>query len=142
MTNAIAATSGATSAYTAASTTTREQTLDGDAFLKLLMTQLTNQDPSSPMDTNEMMAQTTQLSMMEALVGINDSSQSALSLAQRQTAVAHIGHDIEYLTADGDTGTGTVVSVSSEAATGTSTLVLEDGTSVAIDQVTSVTSSS
>ncbi|MDF2917484.1 MAG: flagellar hook capping protein, partial [Microbacterium sp.] len=44
-----------------------KQTLDSEVFLQLLVAQMKNQDPSSPLDTNEMMAQTTQLAMMEQL---------------------------------------------------------------------------
>lgn len=43
---------------------TQKKTLDSEVFLKLLVTQLSNQDPSSPMNTNEMIAQTTQLASM------------------------------------------------------------------------------
>ena len=63
-----ASTTGATGLYTN-STAVRDpkQTLDSDVFMQLLVTQLRNQDPSSPMDTNQMISQTTQLSMMEKM---------------------------------------------------------------------------
>lgn len=40
--------------------------LDSQAFMKLLLTELQYQDPTSPMDTDKMLTQTTQLSALEA----------------------------------------------------------------------------
>jgi len=53
----------ATSAATPAASTAKQE-MDSELFMKLLVTQLRNQDPSSPMDTNEMITQTTQLATM------------------------------------------------------------------------------
>jgi len=44
--------------------------LDRDAFMKLLVTQLQNQDPLDPMDAREMVTQLSQLSSVEELVAI------------------------------------------------------------------------
>ena len=71
----------------------RKQVLDGEVFLKLLVTQLTHQDPSSPMDTNEMISQTTQLAMMEQLTALADSGAEAFALNMRQAASALIGQE-------------------------------------------------
>lgn len=46
--------------------------LDRDAFMRLLVTQIRNQDPMDPMDTREMMTQLTQLTSVEHLIGIED----------------------------------------------------------------------
>lgn len=49
----------------------REQTsLDRDAFMKLLVTQLENQDPLDPVDSREMLTQLSELTSVEYLVGI------------------------------------------------------------------------
>lgn len=71
-----------------------KQTMDGEVFLKLLVTQLTNQDPSSPMDTNDMIAQTTQLASMEQLTALAQSQQSALMIGQRTAAAELIGREV------------------------------------------------
>ncbi|MDQ1526665.1 MAG: flagellar basal-body rod modification protein FlgD, partial [Microbacteriaceae bacterium] len=49
--NPVASTT-APSMYATTPTRTPSQTLDSTAFMNLLVTQLKNQDPSSPMDTN------------------------------------------------------------------------------------------
>ncbi|MFK0400990.1 flagellar hook capping FlgD N-terminal domain-containing protein [Microbacterium sp. NPDC090225] len=90
----------------------RKQVLDGEVFLKLLVTQLTHQDPSSPMDTNEMISQTTQLAMMEQLTALADNGAEAFALDMRQAAAALIGQEASYEDADGKAVTGIVTKVS------------------------------
>jgi len=46
--------------------------LDRDAFMRLLVTQIRNQDPMDPMDTQQMMSQLTELTSVEQLIGIED----------------------------------------------------------------------
>lgn len=47
-------------------------TLDKDAFLKMLLTQLQNQDPLNPMDNTEFSAQMAQFSTLEQMSNMND----------------------------------------------------------------------
>ena len=58
---------GSTGLTSTAPTRVPKQTMDSTVFMDLLVTQLKNQDPSSPMDTNAMIGQTTQLAEMEKL---------------------------------------------------------------------------
>lgn len=51
---------------------TTDSSLGPDAFLRLLVTQIRNQDPMQPMDTEGMMQQLTQLTSVERLVAIDD----------------------------------------------------------------------
>lgn len=92
--------------------TAHKKTLDSEVFLKLLVTQLSNQDPSSPMNTNEMIAQTTQLASMEQLTQLTTMTSESFALSMRQTAAALIGREAQYLDADGVSHTGMVTSVS------------------------------
>lgn len=48
-----------------------KQSLDKDAFLQLLVTQLKNQDPMNPADASQMAAQLAQFSTVEQLTNIN-----------------------------------------------------------------------
>lgn len=90
----------------------RKQSLDSEVFLKLLVTQLANQDPSSPMNTNEMIAQTTQLASMEQLTQLTSTTTESFALSMRQTAAALIGREATYTDADGEEQRGVVTSVS------------------------------
>lgn len=53
-----------------AASTTPKSTLDRDAFLRLLVTQLQNQDPLDPMDAREMVSQLSELTGVEKLESI------------------------------------------------------------------------
>ncbi|MGO4595761.1 flagellar hook capping FlgD N-terminal domain-containing protein [Leifsonia sp. 2TAF2] len=98
--------------YSSTPTRTPKQSLDSEAFMQLLVTQLRNQDPSSPMDTNQMISQTTQLAMMEKLTNMDTTAQEGFALQMRQAAAALIGHTVSYLDKNGDTQTGVASSVS------------------------------
>ncbi|WP_372698471.1 flagellar hook assembly protein FlgD [Arthrobacter sp. JSM 101049] len=95
---------------TAAPVRTPKKTMDSEVFMHLLVTQLANQDPSSPMDTNQMIAQTTQLASMERLNALSATQDTALAVQQRSAAASLIGREV---TAAGDEPlTGVVTAVS------------------------------
>lgn len=109
-----------------------KQTLDNEVFLHLLVTQLRNQDPSSPMDTNQMIAQSTQLAMMEQLTALSNTGDDAFSLQMRSTAASLLGRDVDYLADDGSTLSGRVSSVSFAGAV---PQLLIDGVAVRLDSI-------
>jgi len=118
MTDPISATSGAaqasapTSIYSPPATSAPSQTMDSSMFLQLLVTQLQNQDPSSPMDTDQMITQTTQLAEMEQLTTLSSTTTEGFGLQMRAAASDLIGKQVSYLDADGKSVSGTVSSVS------------------------------
>lgn len=121
-------------------TTAATKTLDKEGFLKLLMAQLQNQDPSSPMDTTAMMQQTTQMSMMEQLTNMADTSSQQFALQQRMAAAELVGRNVAWSdTTTGTSGSGVVTSVSYG---GGSATVKVAGTDVALANITSVTPAS
>ena len=67
----IEATSAAGMNTGTAPTAAPKQNMDSEVFMKLLVAQLRNQDPSSPMNTNEMMAQQTQMASLEQLTNMS-----------------------------------------------------------------------
>ena len=84
--------------------------LNKDDFLKLFVTQLQHQDPMSPMDNDQMVAQMSQLSTVEQLTNMASANAGmAQSLAQ-SSAVGLIGRTVTWTDADG-TQTGTVEKV-------------------------------
>jgi flagellar basal-body rod modification protein FlgD len=97
---------------TSSSAPPRKQTMDSEMFLSLLVAQLRAQDPSSPMDTNEMMAQTTQLASMEQLTSLTKMTEEGFSLQMRSAASALLGQTVSYTAADGTAATGVVSSIS------------------------------
>jgi flagellar basal-body rod modification protein FlgD len=86
--------------------------LDSDAFLKLLVAQLKYQDPSKPTDSNEMMAQSAQFTMVQRLEDMAKTTASSLSTEQGMAASSLVGKSVSWLDTDGTTHTGTVSSAS------------------------------
>ena len=93
-----------------------------EAFMKLLVQQLKNQDPMSPMDNDKFVAQLTQLSSLEGIQNLNENmvglamlQQSNALMSQLSQSAALIGKEVTYI--DMETGeelTGTVQSVKLE----------------------------
>ena len=104
--------SAASSIYSPPATSAPSQTMDSSMFLQLLVTQLKNQDPSSPMDTDQMISQTTQLAMMEQLTSLSSTQTQGFALQMRAAASELIGKQVSYLGDDGATVSGVVDSVS------------------------------
>lgn len=82
-----------------------------DNFLQLLVTSLRYQDPSEPLSTSELMAQTTQLATMEQLTELTRLSQDAFVLQMRTSAAALVGTEVTYLDTDGLPVSGVVSAV-------------------------------
>jgi flagellar basal-body rod modification protein FlgD len=73
--------------------------LGKDDFLKILITQLQNQDPSNPMDDREFIAQMAQFSSLEQMTNMNQAIQKFVSLQSSQSLVQHselIGKKIQW----------------------------------------------
>jgi flagellar basal-body rod modification protein FlgD len=76
--------SGSNGNVIAAGTRTGYAALGQADFLKLMTTQLQQQDPTSPVDGKEMLAQ---LAQFQSLGGINDVNQTLQSIAAKLDAV-------------------------------------------------------
>lgn len=129
---AVTAPSGVTTQETARAP---KQVMDSELFLTLLVTQLRNQDPSSPMDTNEMIGQTTQLATMEQLTNMATTSEENFSLQMRMAAAGLIGQTVTYTNAAGDSVSGTATSVSYQNGVPT---VSVNGVDVLLDAISGV----
>lgn len=87
-----------------------QQSLGKDDFLKLLITQLSNQDPTSPMENTEFIAQMAQFSSLEQMTNMNESFQQMSAMLNSNQAVTTIGKTVE-LDLNGVTTTGVVDAV-------------------------------
>jgi flagellar basal-body rod modification protein FlgD len=81
--------------------------LDGDAFLKLFVAQLKYQNPMEPMDSSQMMQQTSQFTQVETLQKLAQSQNTIMGYQQMSTATDLIGKSVTALV-DGVRTTGTV----------------------------------
>jgi flagellar basal-body rod modification protein FlgD len=103
--------------------------LDKDDFLKLFVTQLQHQDPMSPMDNDQMVAQMSQLSTVEQLTNMASANAVMAQTQAQSSAVALIGRTVTWADADGSTHTGAVEKVSTKDGAPSLTVAGTDGVS-------------
>src|SRR5699024_9700477 len=119
--------------------------LDRDGFLKILMTQLQNQDPGETLETTEMINQMTNLSSLEQMMNMNESIDTLVQSQLISPVIEYshmIGKRISYDVFDEETGnqvgteTSEVIAVSQED--GWAVLELNNGEKVHADAVVQV----
>ena len=79
---AIASTAGSGSSSTSGNTALASLSSNFNDFLKMLMTQLQNQDPTSPMDTNQFTSELVEFSGVEQQINTNTSLTQLIQLTQ------------------------------------------------------------
>ena|SRR5947209_9167972 len=127
---------GSTTGTAAASTPTNPNaSLDKNAFLRLLVEQLKNQDPSSAQDSSKWAEQMAQFSTVEQLTNLaTTTAQSAKSTALTE-AVGLLGHTVSY-TQSGQTVTGTVQRI--DVGSSGPALMIDGVTGISPDSLTDV----
>lgn len=92
-----ATTSTSTDVTSAAGKLTKNQAETQDRFLKLLVTQMQNQDPMNPMDNAQVTSQMAQIQTVSGIENLNGSVQSLTSQfanMQALQSVAMVGHNV------------------------------------------------
>jgi flagellar basal-body rod modification protein FlgD len=88
--------------------------LGKDDFMKLFVTQLQLQDPMSPMDNDQMVAQMSQLSTVEQLTNLAATNGHMAESLAVSNAVGLIGRTVTWTDADKTEHTGLVEKVSTK----------------------------
>ena len=71
-----------------------KNSVDYESFLKLLIAQMKNQDPTSPMDSTEYVAQIAQFSQVEQSVQMNQKLDQMLQASSLSDAASLIGRTV------------------------------------------------
>ena len=71
------------------------QQLGKDDFLKLLITQLSNQDPTSPMEDTQFISQMAQFSSLEQMTNMNESFNKMVAMINSSQATSTLGKTVE-----------------------------------------------
>jgi flagellar basal-body rod modification protein FlgD len=142
-----AATASATTSTTGTTPTDYSQTnksktgsefgMDKDAFLKILVEQLKNQDPSSPGDSTQYVQQMTSYAMLEQLTNVSQAMQVQQSNNAGTTATGLMGHTVTYVDEQGNEQSGEVKAVSFKDSSGP-TLTIGDKSGISLGQITEV----
>jgi len=107
--------------------------LDKNDFLKILITQLSHQDPTQPMDDKAFIAQMAQFSSLEQMTNMNDGLAKVANLVAKSQAVALLGTAVQV--ADGDQ---TVTGIVDEVTNGDLPQLLVNGQYYDLSQVQKV----
>lgn len=129
---------GAASAFGSTVSADRQKaTIEKEAFLKLLVAQISNQDPLAPQETEQYMQQLTQFSTLEQMMNLNEGVES-LAIGQlsnnSQEAVRFVGREVvargDQITLEGADPVPVRYQVDPDAATVTLTIFDERGEQV------------
>ena len=129
---------------------TASSSLGKDDFLKLLMTQLQNQDPSKPMEDTQFIAQMAQFSSLEQMTNLNSTFGKFIEQQQQTQLISYnqfIGKEITWHklndlkdgTTEIEEGTGKVASIQFKE--NRILFILEDGTKLEPANVSKVNES-
>ena len=86
--------------------------LDMDEFLKLMITELQNQDPLNPLENNEILQQISQIREIGATGKLTETLEAVLLGQNLTSATSMIGKTIEALSDDAQTVRGVVDKIS------------------------------
>ena len=113
----------------------RPEQFGKDTFLKLLVAQLRYQDPSSPTDGAEFLAQTAQFTVVEKLEELAKTNAELLSAERLTTATSLIGRNVTYTNTAGTEATGVVTAT---RITPLGPVLLVGGDEITLNAVTAV----
>ena len=110
--------------------------LKTEDFIKMMITQLQNQDPMEPAKNQELLAQMSQIGQLQSATTLQESLQGMVVQNQIGSAASLIGKDVHGLDGNDDPVSGVVTSVRVEK-DGVS-LELDSGKTLPLGRVTSI----
>jgi flagellar basal-body rod modification protein FlgD len=125
------------SSGSAAATAANPYNLQPSDFIKLMVTQLQNQDPTQPTSNQDLLAQMSQIGQLESSTQLQTTMASVTLQTQVGSASALIGKSVTGIDSANNPVTGVVNSVS--VAGGNVSLKLADGSSLALTGLSSIT---
>jgi len=117
-------------------TTSSSKQLTQQDFLKLLSTQMQNQDPMQPMDDSQFMAQMAQFSTLQATTTMSTDMTALRTHSDLATASSLVGRNVTITNETVGVVSGTVTGV--DASSGTAQVVI-GGKSYSLGDITNVT---
>ena len=82
--------------------------LTSEDFIKLLITQLQNQDPSNPLDSDQLLSQISEMRSLQAGIELQDTLELLTTSQQLTSSTAFIGKQITGVGTDQTSVSGTV----------------------------------
>jgi len=110
--------------------------LKAEDFVKMMITQLQQQDPMEPAKNDQLLAQMSQIGQLQSSTQLQESLQGLVQQNQLGSAAGMIGKNVQGLDADNNAIGGLVTSVRVEG--DQVNLELDNGKSLALKRVTSI----
>ncbi len=110
--------------------------LKSDEFIKIMISEMTNQDPFQPQDSSKLLEQISSLRNIESQLSLQDSLQDVVFQYQLSAAGNMIGKTVTGLDASSRTITGVVSSV--RVLDGKAVLELDTGRTLDMNRVTEI----
>src|SRR5688500_3376977 len=136
MTTLAAQASGPASSVAPRQIKSKKMELKTEDFIKMMITQLQNQDPLEPAKNQELLAQMSQIGQLQSSTTLQESLKGMVLQNQIGSASSLIGKTVQGLDGDDDPVTGLVNSVK-VGADGVS-LELDNGKSLMLSRVTQI----
>jgi flagellar basal-body rod modification protein FlgD len=115
---------------------TNKLALKADDFIKMMVTQLQQQDPMDPAKNDQLLAQMSQISQLQSTTSLTDSLKGMVQQNQIGAAAALIGKSVQGMDAQNLPITGQVTSV--RVAGDEVNLELDNGQQLSMTRVTSI----
>ena len=112
---------------------TTSNELGKDDFLKLLVTQLQNQDPTEPMENTEFISQMAQFSSLEQMTNLSTSFEKMASFITSSEATSTLGRTVEL-----NVGDVTTTGVVEGATRGENPQILVNGMYYTLDKIAKI----
>jgi flagellar basal-body rod modification protein FlgD len=128
-------TSGTTLTPSTQNSADSTSSLGENDFLQLMMDQLQNQNPLSPDDPTQYLSELAQFSSLETETNIASNTSQANSQGSAATALALLGHTVDYTDSNGQPASGTVSKVDFTSTNGP-TLTIGSDTGIGLSSVT------
>jgi flagellar basal-body rod modification protein FlgD len=110
--------------------------MTSEDFMKLLITQLQNQDPSNPMDSDQLLNQVSQMRSLQASLEL-ETAMKGLTLSQQLSSASNlIGKTVTAVTGDDDTEV--IGEVESVVVKDGKTMLRVDGQQIPLADITGV----
>lgn len=109
------------------------QELGKDDFLKLLITQLSNQDPTSPMEDTQFISQMAQFSSLEQMTNMSTSFSKLANYINSQEAAGTLGKTVEL-----NVGDTTVQGIVEGATRGENPQIMVNGMYYSMDKINAI----
>jgi flagellar basal-body rod modification protein FlgD len=121
---------------TSSTSTNSLQTLTANDFVSFLVTQLQNQDPLNPTDSNQMLSQLSEIGQLQSTTQLDSSLTTMTQQNQVAAASGMIGKAVQGTDQNNNPVSGNVTSV--QVTTSGANLLLDSGSTLSLSNVTSI----